>query len=454
MPWQTTRSSRIKYDEQLHDIPYSRIREFVMSQDVSLDNGATRRRQNFANKWDMCAYADKRGIDLLKLIMQVEVEAEEAARAADKEAFAKEKGYASAADLEAFLAAQAAAAKVLTSAGRGYVQRQHDKRRLANEAVRQAEREQLMAHMAVTVRRWCEICSAASLDAFQRSVAALATCTTNSIAASSAGLANCLSSSSANVARCVDSSKPSMANCMGGMVSKSGAALASAATFTAEKSVAASPFVHSTALRFAARTADVTPIYSAAMSGWTEASASAVAASAQALAARAAAAAIEAAAAPERAAKQAKKDAAAAVIQANAAAFMQAHGLGSFAQKPPAEAAASGQSVDLAAALTAILPPTPADHALRTSMVSQPDEPSGEPVLLGGETIGEWLREKAVPEDAVLYNGEIIGTWVGDDGVVDAPAKVPPPAALLPLTEASLTQLGLGVPEADKEMSA
>lgn len=81
-PWDSNRSSRSKYEDELRTIPYIRIKQFVLSHvdeqelkaaGIMPYGGPTG--MMFASKLELCSFADREGIDLALLIEQVEEEA-------------------------------------------------------------------------------------------------------------------------------------------------------------------------------------------------------------------------------------------------------------------------------------------------------------------------------------------------------------------------------------------
>ena len=132
----TNRSSRSKYDEELRDISYARIKEFVLIQDHSIDSEYVRR-MNFASKLDVCSYADRRGIDMLPLIQQIQAEV----KAKEREETAKANGFASAAEMDAQAAAKDAAAGAVQLAAAEYLRKKREKEEEAARAAMKAELE-------------------------------------------------------------------------------------------------------------------------------------------------------------------------------------------------------------------------------------------------------------------------------------------------------------------------
>jgi hypothetical protein len=132
----TNRSSRSKYDEELRDISYARIKEFVLIQDHSIDSEYVRR-MNFASKLDVCSYADRRGIDMLPLLQQIQAEV----KAKEREETAKANGFACAAEMDAQAAAKDAAAAAVQLAAAEYLRKKREKEEEAARAAMKAELE-------------------------------------------------------------------------------------------------------------------------------------------------------------------------------------------------------------------------------------------------------------------------------------------------------------------------
>ena len=349
----TNRSSRSKYDEELRDISYACIKEYVLIQDHSIDSEYVRR-MNFASKLDVCSYADRRGIDMLPLIQQMQAEV----KAKEREETAKAKGFASAAEMDVLAAAKDAAAAAVQLAAAEDLRKKREKEEEAARAAMKAELEKqwttmkgamgaAFASAAVALAPFLDLVAQASNAAIASTATAVAAaaatcvqtvrqhgeaCTASMVAGVTRLPSAAVACSSSALSKCLEHSKPCLVQFASECVKVPSSGVVAVAHGVAKGFESASPSISTTAERLRVRIEDEMPIRSEEMAKWVAESTSTMAAS---LALRAegtdpaaeereaTAIAMGYASAEEMAVKEAAKDEAASTVQQLAAEFLR-----------------------------------------------------------------------------------------------------------------------------------